>query len=80
MAELKNIMGDNDFTIDLKTVRTLQNILPRNTIELVLGDEGYTLPLPQDVSFYIGNTSKVFFIRYFALEDEYVYTKMKVAL
>ena len=80
MAEIKDIMGENDFTVDIKTTRILQNILPRNKIELVLGDEGYTLPLPQDVSFYIGNLTKVFFIRYFVLEDEYVYIKMKEAL
>ena len=80
MAELKEILGDNDFTINLSTVRYLPNTLTRAKVEKVLEDHGYTVPLPNNVSFYIGNDTKVFLVRYLLDSDAYVYEKLLEAL
>ncbi len=81
MAELADILRDNDFTLSVKSVNTLPNSPSRAQIEDVLTDNSVTLPLVKSNNFYVRAVNgKGFFVVYSLEEDEYYFEKLTKAL
>ncbi len=77
MAELQNILEENDFTASFKSVNTLPNEPTRAQIEDVLIDNGITIPLIKSNNFYIRAVNgKGFVVIYSIEEDAYYYEKL----
>jgi len=77
MADLKDIMEDNDFTIHLETLDSVGNQLSRSEIESILTAGGVTIPLTRDVSFIVSTgDNKYFSITYLESIDKYAYEKL----
>jgi len=79
MAELKDILRENDFKLLLTTIGTLPNNPSRHVIELVLVENGFNEPLQNEVTFsMIDKNNKMFNVTYYAGIDLYGYEKLTV--
>ena len=79
MAELKNIMERNDFTVELLTTQSTGNTLSRAEIDQALIENGFTGQLPRNVTFFLGTAdNKIFQLTYFKTLDKYGYEKLTV--
>jgi len=79
MAELKGILEVNDFKHLMTTTGALANKPSRNAIERVLAENGFTVPLQNEVTFsMIDSTDKMFNVTYYANIDLYGYEKLTV--
>ena len=77
MAELKEIIEQNDYKLKLPSVNNLGVTLTRLEIEAVLTDNGLSFPV-QDVSFFIlDGSDHVFDVSY--IGTNYHYIKLKNA-
>ena len=78
MAELRELIEQNEFKMKLPTVANLGNTLTHLEIEAVLTENGLTLPV-QDVSFFILDAaSHVYSVTY--LGTNWHYIKLKNAI
>ena len=76
MAELQGIMENNDFTVELTTTTNLNNKPDRTQIDNVLIENGYTLPLANNVAFsMVSDNGKYFFMKYLKDIDKFMYVK-----
>jgi len=76
MAELQGIMENNDFTVELTTTTNLNNKPDRTQIDNVLIENGYTLPLANNVAFsMVSGNGKYFFMKYLKDIDKFMYVK-----
>ena len=79
MAEIKDILRENDFKILLTTIGTLPNHPSRVQIEMVLVENGFNEPLHNEVTFsMIDKNNKMFNVTYYASIDLYGYEKLTV--
>jgi len=79
MAELKDILRENDFKLLLTTTGNLNNNPSRIQIEMVLVENGFTEPLANEVTFsMIDSNDKMFNVTYYAGIDLYGYEKLTV--
>ena len=75
MAEFKDIIEANNYEKYLDTVANLGPTLSRAEIEAVLVENGYALPLPASVRFYIHDSlGKIFLVSYGSVIDKFSYT------
>ncbi len=80
MAELRDILQDNDFTSTFRSVNILPNNPSRAQIEDVLSDNGITIPLTKSVRFYlIAANGKAFVVIYNVVENEFYFEKFSKA-
>ena len=78
--ELKNIIEANNFEKYLDTVTNIGPALSRAEIEAVLVENGYTLPLPASVRFYIHDSlGKIFLVSYGVVIDKFSYSQLTVS-
>ena len=78
MAELKDILEVEDFVKELITSQSLTNTPNRTEIDNALLENGYTLPLANNVSFkLISSNYKYFFVSYIQDTDKFMYIKAK---
>ncbi len=81
MAELRDILQNNDFKLYLQSVNTLPNTPTRAQIEDVLSDNGVSLPLPRNNMFYIRAVGgRTFLVVYNKEIDEYYFEKLTRAM
>ncbi len=74
MAELRQILEDEDFTLSFSTVNTLPKKPTRMQIEDVLMDNGITLPLGKSNTFYISSANdRNFVVIYSKSKDAYFF-------
>ena len=79
MAEIKDILRENDFKLLLITTGTLGNNPSRVQIEMVLIENGFNEPLANEVTFsMIDSNNKMFNVTYYASMDLYGYEKLTV--
>jgi len=79
MAELRDILRENDFKLLLTTIGTLPNSPSRVQVEMVLIENGFTEPLTNEVTFsMIDKNNKMFNVTYYASMDLYGYEKLTV--
>jgi len=79
MAEIRDILETNDFTVVIATTVSLPNNLSEAEIDLVLSETGNQNPKIRDVSFFITSPGKVFKITWLQDTSQYVYLKQKIA-
>ena len=80
MAEIRDILETNDFTVNIVTTVSLPNNLSEAEIDLVLSETGNQNPKINDVSFFLSSPNKVFAVSWLQDNNHYVYVKMKIAL
>ena len=73
MAELKDILEVNDFTVNIQTAVSLPNNLSEAEIDLVLSETGNQNPKINDVSFFLSSPGKVFAVSWLQENNQYVY-------
>ena len=79
MADLKILISENDFKIELLTTVNLTNTPNRRKIENALLENGFAMPLPRNVQFYLGDDhGKIFTMTYFKGIDKFGYEKLTV--
>ena len=79
MAEIKDILETNDFSVHIQVGYSLPNTLTESVIDQALLDTGNPNPKIQDVSFFMSDNVKVFAISWFQDTSLYGYLKMKIA-
>ena len=79
MAELKDILEVHDFTVNIQTAVSLPNNLSEAEIDLVLSETGNQNPKINDISFFLSSPGKVFAVSWLQDNNQYVYSKMKIA-
>jgi len=79
MAELRKIMQENDFNVELYTTQNLGNNPDRTKLDLCLTENGFTLPLPQTATFFVvDSNSRLFSVTRFEPSGRYGYEKLTV--
>ena len=76
MVNLRDILRENDLVGEVLSAIPLTNTPSRVNIELALVAGGYTLPLPNKVSFHLFDGSKMFLVTWFPALDKYGYEKL----
>jgi len=72
-------MAQNDYTVELLTTQSTGNQLSRAEIDAALTENGFTPPLPRNVSFFLGTAdNKIFALTYFKVLDKFGYEKLTV--
>ncbi len=80
MAELQNILEENDFTLSFTSVNILPKKPTRAQIEDVLVDNGIALPLAKSNTFYISSANdRNFFVIYSKSKNAYFFELMDEA-
>ena len=79
MAELRDILETNDFTVNITTTVSLPNNLTEAEIDLVLSETGNQNPKINDVSFFLSSPGKIFIVHWLQDNSKYVYIKLKKA-
>ena len=75
--KLSLLISENDYKIELLTTVNLTNTPNRNKIEQALQENGFAMPLPRNVQFYLGDSNgKVFSMTYFKGIDKFGYEKL----
>jgi hypothetical protein len=75
MADLRDILKENDLMGEILAT-SLGNAPTRTKIDNALLDNGYTLPLPNKVSFHLFDGSRMFMVTWFPHLDKYGYEKL----
>ena len=76
MAELKDLIKENDFYGEVLSAHT--GTLTRAKIDTALVANGYTLPLPNKVSFHFFNGADMWLITWFPMLDKYGIEKLSL--
>ena len=79
MAELKDILETNDFSVHIQVGTTLPNTLTEVVIDQALLDTGNPNPKIQNVSFFLSDNAKTFIVSWLQDTTRYSYLKMKLA-
>ncbi len=80
MAELAQILEENDFSRILLNFNNIAKKPSKADIELIIGDNGYSLPLPNSVSFVIQSNNRVHTVRYSKTVDVFYTLLMDIAV
>jgi hypothetical protein len=75
MVDLRGILRENDLMGEVLAT-SLGNTPNRAKIDDALLDNGYTLPLPNKVSFHLFDGSRMFMVTWFPHLDKYGYEKL----
>ncbi len=79
MAEIRDILETNDFTVHIQTSNNLPNNLTEAIIDQALADTGNPNPKIQDVSFFLSDATKSFQVTWLQDTSYYSYIKRKIA-
>ncbi len=79
MAEIKDIMETNDFSVHIQAGYSLPNTLTEVIIDQALFDTGNPNPKIQNVSFFLSDNVKTFVVSWLQDTTRYSYLKMKIA-
>lgn len=80
MAEIKDILETNDFTVHIEIDYALTNNLTESSIDAALVYSGNPNPKIRDVGFFLTDLDKTFRITWLQNTGKYVYLKQKTAL
>ncbi len=71
---LRSLLKDNDYT---EMIISIQGGINRAKIDHAVQDAGFTLPLPNKVSFhYINDNSVIYAVTWFPIAGQYGYEKL----
>ena len=79
MAELKDILETNDFTVHITVAVNIGNNPTKAEIDQILVDSGNANPKIGDVGFFLTATNATFRMTWLQDLDTYVYIKLKTA-
>jgi len=79
MAEIREILETNDFSVHIIVGNNLGNTLTTAEIDQALADTGNPNPKIQDVSFFLTDSSNTFIVSWLHDTTRYSYLKMKIA-
>ena len=79
MAEIKDILETNDFSVHIRVGGSLGNTLTAAEIDNALASTGNPNPKMQDVTFFLSDATRTFIVSWLQGTAEYSYIKMKIA-
>ncbi len=79
MAELRDILQVEDFTVHITVATNLGNTLSTAEIDQALVDSGNQNPKMNDVSFFLTGSNATFTVTWLQGLSKYVYIKTKIA-
>ena len=79
MAELRDILQAEDFSVHIRVGNDLGNTLTAAEIDQALVDTGNQNPKINDVTFFLSDPTRTFIVSWLQGIAEYSYVKMKIA-